>query len=114
MEDVDSFYSHLAYIFCFHLVYLWSFGRFFPVLVSCTKKNLATLVDKMTFCFFGGAIKSKIFVHALAAWSSGIVSACGVVGLEIESRLGGRFLKNVHNAPMLMTFSTHMKDRIFF
>jgi hypothetical protein len=37
-------------IFCGHLVYfvaiwyiLWSFGVFFPVLVYCTKKNLATL-----------------------------------------------------------------------
>jgi hypothetical protein len=29
-----------------HLEYLWSFGIFFPVLVCCTKKNLATLFLK--------------------------------------------------------------------
>jgi hypothetical protein len=27
-------------------------------------------------------------IHALAAWSGGIVSACGVMGCEIESRQG--------------------------
>jgi hypothetical protein len=46
-------------IFCCHLVYLtailyilwtfdipilWLFGKFFPVLVRCTKKSLATLI----------------------------------------------------------------------
>jgi hypothetical protein len=50
-ENVDVFYSHLEYFthirdilwifdtFCVHLV-----NTFFPVLVSCTKKNLATLL----------------------------------------------------------------------
>jgi hypothetical protein len=37
------FYDH-----CVHFMIIWyilcSFGTFFPVLVSCTKKNLATLV----------------------------------------------------------------------
>jgi hypothetical protein len=32
--------------------------------------------------------KQGIFSQALAAWSSGIVSACGVMGREIESPLG--------------------------
>jgi hypothetical protein len=32
-------------IFYDHLVHLCSFGTFFPVLVSCTKKNLATLLQ---------------------------------------------------------------------
>jgi hypothetical protein len=27
------------------LVFLWLFGIFFPVLVCCTKKNLATLLQ---------------------------------------------------------------------
>jgi hypothetical protein len=31
----------------------------------------------------------KVRYHALAAWSSSIVSACGVMGREIESRRGG-------------------------
>jgi hypothetical protein len=30
---------------------------------------------------------------ALAAWSSGIVTACGVMGREIESRQGGSLLR---------------------
>jgi hypothetical protein len=37
----------LGGIFCYHLLYLWLFGIFFPVLVCCTKKNLATLVRKV-------------------------------------------------------------------
>jgi hypothetical protein len=34
-------------ILCDHMVYLWSFGILFPVLVYCAKKNLATLLNKM-------------------------------------------------------------------
>jgi hypothetical protein len=37
MEDVGIFYGHLAYF-----VAIW---YIFPVLVCCTKKNLATLVE---------------------------------------------------------------------
>jgi hypothetical protein len=29
---------------------LWSFGTFFPVLVSCTKKNLASLMRQCAKC----------------------------------------------------------------
>jgi hypothetical protein len=51
LENVDIFYSHLDYVMnilgyfmnIWHVVF--SFGAFFPVLVSCTKKNLATLVE---------------------------------------------------------------------
>jgi hypothetical protein len=50
MEDVGPFYAHLVYftalgyiLWLFHTCNLWSFGTLFPVLVSCTKKNLATL-----------------------------------------------------------------------
>jgi hypothetical protein len=46
-----KFYDHLVGIFYGYRKYfmaiwyiLWSFGIFFPVLVCCTKKNLATLV----------------------------------------------------------------------
>jgi hypothetical protein len=67
MKDVGLFYCHLVYfvtnsyilwqfdIFYGNLVYLLAFGIFywhfvviwyiFPVLVRCTKKNLATLVQ---------------------------------------------------------------------
>jgi hypothetical protein len=37
------FYRHLGYFMTIWYI-LWSFGTFCPVLVSCTKKNLATLV----------------------------------------------------------------------
>jgi hypothetical protein len=42
MEDVGILYGHLVYLQLFWYV-LWLFGIFFPVLVCCTKKNLATL-----------------------------------------------------------------------
>jgi hypothetical protein len=34
--------------------------------------------------FYVSKNKHRRYVHALAAWSSGIVSACGVMGREIE------------------------------
>jgi hypothetical protein len=37
-----SFYGHLVYFTAIWSI-LWLFGIFFPVLVCCTKKNLATL-----------------------------------------------------------------------
>jgi hypothetical protein len=49
-ENVALFYGHLEYFvnildFFMTIWYiLCSFGTFFPVLVSCTKKNLATLL----------------------------------------------------------------------
>jgi hypothetical protein len=48
MEDVGTFYDHLVYFTTIWYVLL-PFGTFmviwyvFPVLVCCTKKNLATL-----------------------------------------------------------------------
>jgi amino acid permease len=36
------FYGHLKYFMAIRYI-LWSFGIFLPVLVFCTKKNLATL-----------------------------------------------------------------------
>jgi hypothetical protein len=51
MEDNVIFYRHLIYIFYDNLVnftdicyILWLFGIIFPVLVSCNKKYLVTLV----------------------------------------------------------------------
>jgi hypothetical protein len=51
MEDVGIFYGHLVHftVFCY---ILWTFSNFvvigyiFPVLVFCTKKNLATMVAR--------------------------------------------------------------------
>jgi hypothetical protein len=50
MENLGIFYDQLVYLFYCYWKYfmaiwyiLWSFGIFFPVLVFCTKKNLATL-----------------------------------------------------------------------
>jgi hypothetical protein len=42
MEDIGIFYVHLVNGPAIWLI-LWPFGAFFPVLVCCTKKNLATL-----------------------------------------------------------------------
>jgi Na+/H+-dicarboxylate symporter len=42
MEDVGIFYGHLVYFVAIWCI-LWLFGMFSPVLVCCTKKNLATL-----------------------------------------------------------------------
>jgi hypothetical protein len=44
MEDDGIFYGHLVHftVFCY---ILWTFGIFFPILVFCTKKNLATLPE---------------------------------------------------------------------
>jgi hypothetical protein len=42
MDDVGLFYGHLVY-FAAILSTLWKFGTFSPVLVRCTKENLATL-----------------------------------------------------------------------
>jgi hypothetical protein len=50
MEDVGIFYAHLKYLIAIWYI-LWPFGPicchfgiFFPVVVYCTKKNLATLL----------------------------------------------------------------------
>jgi hypothetical protein len=42
VEDVGIFYRHLVYFTAIWYT-LWTFGMFFPVLVCCTKKNLASL-----------------------------------------------------------------------
>jgi hypothetical protein len=48
MEDIGIFYGYSVYLWPFgefhgHLVYFKGYLVFFPVLVCCTKKNLATL-----------------------------------------------------------------------
>jgi hypothetical protein len=43
LRPLQIFYGHLVYFVVIWYI-LWSFGIFFPVLVSCTKKNLATLL----------------------------------------------------------------------
>jgi hypothetical protein len=42
MENLGIFYDHLVYFTAIGNV-LWPFGIFSPVLLFCTKKNLATL-----------------------------------------------------------------------
>jgi hypothetical protein len=51
IENIGTFYGHYIGLFCGHLVYfvaiwyiLWLLGILFPVLMCCTKKNLATLI----------------------------------------------------------------------
>jgi hypothetical protein len=55
MEDVGIFYGHLVYVFYGqigkfngHLVQFVVIWYIFPILVCCTKKNLATLTNKST------------------------------------------------------------------
>jgi hypothetical protein len=55
MEDVGIFYGHLVHFMAFWYI-LWTFGIvrgnlifIFPVLVFCTKKNLATLLPEAVF-----------------------------------------------------------------
>jgi hypothetical protein len=54
MEDVGIFYVHLVHftalwdiLWPFRMCNVWPFGIYFPVLVSCTKKNLATLLQSV-------------------------------------------------------------------
>jgi hypothetical protein len=58
LENVDIFYGHMEYFtdiwdilwLCVHFVFIW---YIFPVLVSCTKKNLATLYFcRLWLCYF--------------------------------------------------------------
>jgi hypothetical protein len=48
MSMFGLFYGHWKYVTAIWYI-LWPFGLFFPVLVCCTKKNLATLA-KRNFC----------------------------------------------------------------
>jgi hypothetical protein len=48
MKDIGTFYGHFIYfhlvcMYCGHLVYFMVIRNIFPVLVCCTRKNLATL-----------------------------------------------------------------------
>jgi hypothetical protein len=62
------FYDHLVH-FVFNWYILCSFGTFFPALVSCTQKNLATLVYAFLvfehFCALG---KLKSFATVRIKW----------------------------------------------
>jgi hypothetical protein len=44
MENLGIFYDHYG-LFYGLWKYLWQFGIFLPILVFCTTKNLATLVE---------------------------------------------------------------------
>jgi hypothetical protein len=69
------FYGHLGYFMTIWYT-LCSFGTFFPVLVSCTKKNLATLrtyvQPKNCKCFFRYATKLRFLNMPLRADISGV------------------------------------------
>jgi hypothetical protein len=45
------------------VVFLWSFGIFTTVLVCCTKKNLATLVQTNIHMYFTFDIQESIYVN---------------------------------------------------
>jgi hypothetical protein len=59
MEDVGIFYVHFVYFTAIWYIFRL-FGIYFPVLVCCSKKNLATLIRSQ--CRQGSPF-SAIFVH---------------------------------------------------
>jgi hypothetical protein len=68
-------------IFYDHLVHFFSFDTFFPVLVSCTKKNLATLVvDRVTrlayFSPMGRFFILGQFLYIIARSSPNFYATC--------------------------------------
>jgi hypothetical protein len=63
MEDVGIFYGQLVYIVAIWYI-LWIFGLFFPVLVCCIKKNLATLQVMMkTYKNILSFLSSTMYKH---------------------------------------------------
>jgi hypothetical protein len=59
IEDVGIFYGYLVHLRAFgifygHLVHFVVIWYIFPVLVFCTKKNLATLLSVILRLFFRG------------------------------------------------------------
>jgi hypothetical protein len=77
MEDVGIFHGHLVdFPVTWHI--LWPFGTFFPVLVCCSKKNLATLIvggfsrqkckmATLTFCRVLICIRSYVAIECTQA-----------------------------------------------
>jgi hypothetical protein len=60
MEAVGIFYGHLVYFVAVWNIF-WSFSIFSPVLVCCTKKNLATLPSiRIFFSTFDQSIFGKL------------------------------------------------------
>jgi hypothetical protein len=51
------FYDHLVHFVAIRYI-LWSFGTFSPLLVCCTKKNLATLTLATLICFHNAGDQS--------------------------------------------------------
>jgi hypothetical protein len=51
MEDLAILNGHLVYFMAIWFI-IWLFGIVFPGLVSCTKRNLATLAEKLEESFW--------------------------------------------------------------
>jgi hypothetical protein len=71
----------IGYIFC-------SFGTFFPVLVSCTRKSLATLIQWSPFYIFWTFEPLKFF---RIFFSSFILHASGSLATDQGDRIGRIF-----------------------
>jgi hypothetical protein len=71
MEHVGIFYGHLVYISYGHfgVPILWSFGIFFPVLVCCNKKNLATLLMSRVLLKKTGASQGDLIGRIFPYWA---------------------------------------------
>jgi hypothetical protein len=68
MEDVGVFYCHFVY-FVAILYILLPFGMLLPVLVCCSRKNLATL----SFLFYFGDWADELSLDELLTFSSYLV-----------------------------------------
>jgi hypothetical protein len=64
------FYGLLGYSKTMHMHILFSFGTFFPVLASCTKKNLATLVTIIIDALWLPQLSSPLFAEKLCVSQS--------------------------------------------
>jgi hypothetical protein len=75
--SVCKLYGHLVYTYNFHFVYfmavwliLWTIWYIFPVLVCCTKKNLATLIASQNLLPSSSSQPNQLFLRNL------IVKSC--------------------------------------
>jgi hypothetical protein len=95
--------------FCGHLVILWHIDTFYPDLVHCVEKNLATLhterfqIKRGMISYVYACIHNKS-LYALEAWLSGTASASGTEDHLFKSRQGVTLLRLLTHCTL--TFET--------
>jgi hypothetical protein len=68
MQDVGIFYGRVVHftvfwyiLWAFGIGILWQFGMFLPVLVFCSKKNLATLLQTSTMQLYMYIVNVRVY-----------------------------------------------------